>query len=296
MKTKKRSSNQTLLIFLILLFLAVFLVLFLKNARSGPERQPVSAEEISNGVSYLKDLESQDPSRVQNEIQERARQQEIEQFEQTRQQLVKNEVDVWSLLGQSVIMGDSRAVGFSFYNWMPEDQVLAESGADIRSITEKVDLLAQLGPSDIYLCYGINDLFIDWPSAEAFAENLHKAIEEVHKVLPNSIIYVNSILPVKLPTEEELEVLNRLAEENETEPIDYDFLVDCDEQIRDYNQALKAMCSKYEYPFIDNDQISRENEELWANDCIHLDTSFYPIWAKNMKLAAYDYIEKTLKK
>lgn len=296
---QKKKSNNSLVLPAVLL-IAVFAIILVLIIKALPGKQDDSSqatsEEISAGIAYLEELESQDPSRVQKEIQERQRAQEIEQFEQTRKKLENDEVDVWSLFGQSVIMGDSRAVGFSFYNLMPADQVIAESGADLRSLTANLDLLVQLNPSDLYLCYGINDIFLDWPDGASYAVDLHKAIEQVQEALPDTVIYVNSILPVKLPTEEELEVLNKLAEENETEPIDYEYLVDCDEKITDYNQALRTMCITYDIPFIDNETISRENEELWGNDCIHLDKEFYPIWAKNMKLAAYDYIESTLNK
>ena len=46
-----------------------------------------------------------------------------------------NESAVWSKFANAVILGDSRAAGFSYYEFVPEERVLAKNGgADVTAV------------------------------------------------------------------------------------------------------------------------------------------------------------------
>lgn len=49
-----------------------------------------------------------------------------------------------------MILGDSRAVGFSYYQFLPENQVLAKNGATIDDIPDYMDQIVALNPSSIF--------------------------------------------------------------------------------------------------------------------------------------------------
>ena len=57
-----------------------------------------------------------------------------------------------------MILGDSRAVGFYFHEFLPEEQVMAEGGGIITDATKYLDQLKTLNPDMILLCYGLNDV------------------------------------------------------------------------------------------------------------------------------------------
>ena len=50
------------------------------------------------------------------------------------EQLESGQINVWSLFDDAVILGDSRVVGYEFYDFLPDERVLAEGGATIRNV------------------------------------------------------------------------------------------------------------------------------------------------------------------
>ena len=74
-----------------------------------------AAKETAEGVSYLKELEKRDVAEVETILQEREKEHQQEQI-QTGQ---IDESSVWDQLKDVVIMGDSRAVGFTAASWPP---------------------------------------------------------------------------------------------------------------------------------------------------------------------------------
>ena len=76
-------------------------------------------------------------------------------------------ISVWSLFDDYALLGDSRTMGFSFYDYMPSERVLADSGATINKVADHLDELKKLSPTSIFLTYGINDVGIGyWPTPE----------------------------------------------------------------------------------------------------------------------------------
>ena len=111
----------------------VLLVIIILAVRLGFSRDTTeaAATDIAAGRQYLQQLEAQDPAAVDKEL-KRLRQERLNELCQERlRQLEAGEVSVWTLFDDSVILGDSRAVGFWYFDFLPESQVLAEAGATI---------------------------------------------------------------------------------------------------------------------------------------------------------------------
>ena len=103
---------------------------------------------------------------------------------------------VWSEFSNSVILGDSRAVGFYFMNFCLKNRVMAEGGGIITDATKYLDQLKTLNPDMIFLCYGLNDVGLgQWPDADDYAKDYAKVVKKLQKALPDATIYINSILP-----------------------------------------------------------------------------------------------------
>ena len=162
-----------------------------------------------------------------------------------------------------MLLGDSRAVGFSFYGFLPEERVLAESGATILHLEEHIPDIVALNPSNIFLCYGLNDIMLGtWPTPSDYVTKYTSVINEIHDKLPDANIYISSILPAPGSGVQS--------------------------QLSDYNQALDEMCSALNRCyFVDNDDISSQYSGLWENDGIHVMQDFYPHWANNLITAVY---------
>ena len=127
---------------------------------NGMRKRHKEAEEVKKGVAYLKELEGQDLKEIQTNIKTVRSSMGLELAD-------SDEDAVWSEFSNSVILGDSRAVGFYFHEFLPEEQVMAEGGGIITDATKYLDQLKTLNPDMIFLCYGLNDVGLgQWPDAD----------------------------------------------------------------------------------------------------------------------------------
>lgn len=252
---------------IILLVLILFLIFFAANAGSpAPETTETSTHE---GITYLKALEAQDPGPVENTIKAYYQQKLIKQREARLAQLENGEVSVWSLFEDYVLLGDSRTMGFDFYEYLDKDRVIAEKGDSILSIREHIPEIVKMNPSYLFISYGANDIGSGmWASAEEYAADLAAIIQELRAELPDVTVFVNSILLAYEP-----------AYSNSSSWYD----------IPEYNSALSQMCSTLtNCHYIDNTSICETYSHLYESDGIHVMATFYSHWAANMILTFYD--------
>ena len=255
MKKQKRITIA-LCILVLIVVIAIILVVTGGGARSDEEAAMVQA-----GVQYLQQLESQSPDAVEAELKEIRRQERIEALE-------NGTLDVWQQLEDAVILGDSRAVGFYYFGYMDQSRVLAEAGATILKVEEHLTELQNLNPSQVFLCYGMNDIGIGiWPTPEEYTSALEEVMQSIWEVVPDTEIYISSILIARDPAFAKNSVW-------------YD--------IPEYNEAIQAFCAEKGYHFVDNSELCDTYADMWEVDGIHVMTTFYPYWAANLVAATFD--------
>ncbi len=249
-RKKSKRSGKIVLTAAVIIIAAVIIVLIVRYNKSKKDR-----EEIAKGVDYLESLEKQDVSEIQQQIKSTRSSIGLELAD-------TDEGAIWSAMSDAVILGDSRAVGFSYYEFMTEDHVLAKSGAKITDTTEYLDQLAAMQPTEVFLCYGLNDVGIGlWPTGDEYAVEYEKQVNELKSKIPGATIYVNSILPA----------------------VGVGLEADSDyPRIGEYNTALEAMCKKNNWPYIDSTKLAEEHVDLYQQDGLHLQKEFYKYWAANM--------------
>lgn len=247
--------------------LALLLIFLGVRLHRSSQTRAARAAALQEGVAYLQTLEQADPAEVEDAIKAiHQRELEAQRAERLRQ-MTSGELDVWTLFEDYVLLGDSRAVGFSYYGFLPSARVLAEGGATIRNVDEHMAELRALNPAYIFLCYGLNDVSIGyWTTPEAYAAAFRQTLEKLQTALPNATVCISSILPARDPAFEK----------------DADWY-----NIPQYSAAVKAVCAELNVPFADNDAISAEYAELWDVDGIHLRKEFYRYWAANLMTAVY---------
>ena len=224
-----------------------------------------AAQETTEGVGYLRALEGQDVAEVETVLQEREQLRQQQQL-QTGQ---LSETSIWNQLKEIVIMGDSRAVGFYYYQFLEQSRVLATGGATIADVEGQLDTLQALNPPQLFLCYGLNDLSIGyWHSKEEYTAALEEVLLTLRDALPNTTVYVSSILPARDPAFEQREVWREIPE---------------------YNMAIKAFCLQKGYPYVDNTAICDQYADLWQYDGIHVRQEFYAHWGANLLQAIRIY-------
>ena len=226
-----------------------------------------SSEKVSEGIHYLKMLEEEDVQEVEDLIALQQKDRRQAEKDEIMRQVEAGEIDVWSLFTDYVLMGDSRAVGFSYYGFMPEERVIAGGGWTIRDIAEHMDEIRAMNPTSIFLCFGLNDTSIGyWDTPEPYAAEYLEVIRNLQEEFPNATVYVSSILPAR-------EVAFQTSEKWR--------------EIPQYSAAVENMCRENGIPFANNDAISEKYASLWDPDGIHLQEDFYPMWAADLIMAVY---------
>lgn len=241
--------------------LSLLLVLSLLVAVSCSKKEDKNVD-LEAGLAYLTAQEEKDPAEVDNAIQAIKQQRMDAQREELLQQLISGERDVWGMFSDAAVLGDSRAVGFSYYDYLSGDRVLATSGERITSIVDHYEELHALNPSYIFLCYGLNDI-VFWDGAEEYAQGYGEILTDLQNEFPNATIIVSSILSVFDP-----------AFEKESDWY----------QLPDYSAAVAEYCQENGIPFANNDELCAGHSDLWQPDGIHLLPDFYHYWASNLIL------------
>ncbi|MDD6024463.1 MAG: GDSL-type esterase/lipase family protein [Oscillospiraceae bacterium] len=266
MSATRKKYIGILAVFLLVLILII--VLATRIGGSSSDQEETVPVDLNAGLDYLRALEQQDPAQVDEVLKEQLEQKMIEMREERLQQLESGEVSVWTLFEDYVLLGDSRAVGFSYYGFLPEERVLAEGGATIRNLKERIPEVAALNPSMVFLCFGLNDVSIGfWNTPEEYVTEFEETIREIQSQIPGVKIYVNSILPAHDPA-------------FDTAPVWRD--------IPEYSAAVEEMCQNIENCYyVDNDAIAEKYYDLWDVDGIHLQKAFYDHWASNMMVEVF---------
>ena len=167
-----------------------------------------------------------------------------------------------------VILGDSRAVGFYYFDFLEKSRVLADGGNTIRDVAAHMDDIRALQPDYVYLCYGLNDISIGyWDTKEEYVAELLQVVADLKEALPGVTVVVSSILPAQDPAFEKSSKWRNIPE---------------------WSEAVGAACAENGIPFADNTEICQTYADLWQPDGIHVRPEFYPYWAANLILAGLD--------
>ncbi len=256
---KKKNNLPIIPIILICAVLLAAMLLFVLGGKSDQEQVE---DEISVGIAYLESLEAKDPAVVQ-QVRKEIRQRKIDaQRDELLNQLTNGTIDPFSLFQDYVVMGDSRAVGFWYRDFLDKGRVLADGGHTIRNIKDQMDNLVSLNPSMIFLCYGLNDRSIGyWDTADAYVAEYVQIVKEIQEKLPDATIVVSSILPAKDPAFQKSAKWRTLPE---------------------WSAALEQACKDNGILFANCDKLAVEHPNLWDPDGIHFREEFYPYWASNL--------------
>lgn len=241
---------------------AVLLVVVLMFILGGGSDAENADNDVAAGIAYLEALEKKDPAAVQA-VRKQIQQAKIDaQRDELLQQLTDGTIDPFSLFKDYVLMGDSRAVGYWYWDFLDKGRVLADGGHTIRNITDQMDTLVSLNPSTIYLCYGLNDISIGyWDTAEDYVTEYIQIVKQIQEKLPNAAIVVSSILPARDPAFKQSAKWRNIPE---------------------WSEALEKACEENGILFANCDQLAEDYPNLWDPDGIHFREAFYTYWASSL--------------
>lgn len=259
---KKKNSIPAVVPVVVFVAFVVSLVLLIGGIQSERKAEEAAAE----GIAYLESLEQKDPARI-DQIRKAIQKRKLEaERDEMLRKVTSGEVDPFTMFQDFVILGDSRAVGFWYFDFLEEDRCLTGGGDTIRNVEMNMDGILALNPSVIYLCYGLNDTSIGyWDTKEEYVAEYMLVIEDLQNRLPDAKIVVSSILPARDPA------FNLSSKWY---------------NIPEWSAAVEAACEERGIAFANNDSISEEYADLWDPDGIHVKEAFYPYWATNLIVAS----------
>lgn len=209
------------------------------------------------GKEILQTMAENDVDEVNKKIQEIEKRERVELFE-------NGEITLSQVFEERLIIGDSITQGLYEYEVLSKSYVIADRGTEVTKVANKkieghVEKAKAMKPRTLFLAYGMNDLTAQMGKTEGFVKAYKELLEELKEALPNTEIYVNSILPA--------------SEEVADERTEF-------KKIPEFNQALQELCQQEEVMFIDN--TSLVNEEDYAPDGVHVTTKYYEKWVHHM--------------
>lgn len=256
-RTRKKQPPLGLIVVMAIVVMACAIWIF-----GGKEKAAEPSDAVAEGMAYLAALEDKDPAEVTRVRQEHYQAKINAQRNQIIAQLTNGDMDPFSMFKDYVLLGDSRAVGYWYRNFLDKSRVLADGGHTIRNLAGYIDTIVAMNPSQIFLCYGLNDSSIGyWNSAQEYVTEYMQTVNEIRQKLPNATIVVSSILPAKDPAfQKSAKWYN----------------------IPDWSAALEQACKDNGILFANCDQLAVDHPNLWDPDGIHFRKEFYPYWASNL--------------
>ena len=163
-----------------------------------------------------------------------------------------------------LILGDSISQGLYAYEHLDPALVNAQKGVgvvlpDETGFSAIEDQIIEAKPQKLFIALGMNDTISADADAEVFAEAYKVMLDKFKKGLPDTQIYVNSILPVAQAA------------------IQKDARFGC---VPDFNVKLKELCESEKIEFIDNTELVKA--EYYEVDGIHMSSNYYPEWLNHM--------------
>ena len=161
-----------------------------------------------------------------------------------------------------VFFGDSLTQSGDFQYYFENKKIvnLGYSGDSITGMTQRINMVKAVMPEKIFLMGGINNLNDN--NIKICVEEYATLLKTIRKCLPNTKIYVQSVLPV----------LNLKNCSNST--------------IKKFNNELKKLSTEYNTTYIDlfSIFIKKNEPKTWLyKDNVHINSKGYKLWTDSIR-------------
>ena len=239
---------------IVVVLIAAFLVLVLFNLFRPNTKAKVDVEEMTANVQMLDEIQTADVDKIEERVR-------ILDTRDARRNTEGMKILYRKMFSSSVILGDSLTEGLSVYGWLPKSVVFSKVGGSIIYGDALFDKAAKLHPKYAFFAYGMNDMGNYGGNAKNFIDKYSKLLKKFKKKSPKTVIAVNSIsTPTKAARKGNKSIRN----------------------YKKFNKAIKKMCKKEHYIYIDITDILPAHPQWYAGDGIHAAPAYYPLWMDRM--------------
>ncbi|MDD3337967.1 MAG: GDSL-type esterase/lipase family protein [Lachnospiraceae bacterium] len=175
--------------------------------------------------------------------------------------VVRDLSELRPIFKESIIAGDSIVEDIKAYSYLSEERLVYKRGVSVAFPGDMTERIIAKKPKYVFLTFGLNDLSSEPDDSDAFVKGYSAFVDEVQVALPDTKIFVNSILPIQ------------------------QFAIDAEPDLAaqpDFNKALQAMCETKGIHFIDNTTLIEGHDELYTFDGMHPEPEYYPMWLTHM--------------
>ena len=169
-----------------------------------------------------------------------------------------------------IFLGNSLTAGIAWNELLDEPNARNRgiSGDTSYGIIERLEEVVEGKPAKIFLLIGINDIARNFP-ANKIIENHHKIVQQIQKSSPNTLIYLQTLLPVNNSYNQFPNHYNK------------------DQTIAAVNQGLKGLAEAKNLELVDLyphflDKQARLNK-IYTHDGLHLNAQGYKLWAEVLR-------------
>lgn len=146
------------------------------------------------------------------------------------------------------------------------------AGDNTYGLLNRVDEVLRHAPSKIFIMIGTNDINIHIPLSVSI-NNYEKIITYIKKQSPNTIIFIQSVLPVN----------NQLINRN--------YYIGANESIQAMNQCLDSLASKHHVVYVNLYKhfldSAAQMDAAYTYDGLHLNGTGYMKWVSILKKSKY---------
>lgn len=212
-------------------------------------------------VERLQKLETADISSIEDEIRALSEKEKPIGSDSEEGVLgdILTDVQIKQAFQGTVIVGDSITESIAEYGFLDTSIVVAKLGLRIDDADDQINTAISLNPSVFFLSFGANDLEIYNGDSSAFIDAYRVKVKQIHNALPDTAIYINSILPIQQSAIDQSPALAY-----------YD----------SFNQALRDFCDEMGCTFIDDTFLV--DESMYEPDGEHMVYNYYPKWLTYM--------------
>lgn len=140
----KQRQSRGLMPWILTLLCAVLLTVWVLGSMPAAPKEGAA---VAAGTAYLDSAAAKDASAIAETLREREKQRRAELLAQQKKEerdalvakITSGELDIWSMFDSYVILGDSRAVGFYYFDFLEKSRVLADGGNTIRDVAAHMD-------------------------------------------------------------------------------------------------------------------------------------------------------------
>lgn len=254
-------TPRSILMFILKIICILIAVSFIFHLLSFNLKSGVSSDTVNSNIKAVKSHDFSDVKTVQKEIKNTDT--TSNNISGTGKALTSAQYT--EIFSSCVFVGDSITSGLSTYGFLSDGQVFSSVGGSLENAESNIKKAAKTYPEKAFFTYGMNDTLHMRGNTKTFIKTYRERLSEFKKLSPQTTIYIVSI---SVPSKKAIKKQKNLA------------------NYAKFNKALQKMCREDGYKYIDITFILKEHPKLYAEDGIHVDPGFYPIYLNEIILRA----------